>query len=83
MLDFVHLHLHTEYSLLDGATKIEDVFKIAKRAVHIAVVGYSHGVLPKPLCYFKYVFNFCSTVKQAVLCMQVQMNKIQHFILSY
>ena len=25
MTDFVHLHLHTEYSLLDGAAKVEDV----------------------------------------------------------
>ncbi len=27
--DFVHLHLHTEYSLLDGAIRIEDVIKRA------------------------------------------------------
>ena len=25
MTDFVHLHLHTEYSLLDGAAKVEDL----------------------------------------------------------
>lgn len=28
--DFVHLHLHTEYSLLDGAIRIEDLVKRAK-----------------------------------------------------
>ena len=27
---FTHLHLHTEYSLLDGAAKIKDVVKYAK-----------------------------------------------------
>ena len=27
MSDFVHLHLHTEYSLLDGATRIDKLFK--------------------------------------------------------
>ena len=25
MGEFVHLHLHTEYSLLDGATRIRDI----------------------------------------------------------
>ena len=30
MPDFVHLHVHTEYSLLDGATRIDDVFKACK-----------------------------------------------------
>ena len=25
MKDFVHLHLHTEYSLLDGACRIQDL----------------------------------------------------------
>ena len=30
MSDFVHLHLHTEYSLLDGATRIDKLFKTCK-----------------------------------------------------
>lgn len=30
MTDFVHLHLHTEYSLLDGAAKVEDLVKHMK-----------------------------------------------------
>ena len=25
MTDFVHLHVHTEYSLLDGMAKVEDL----------------------------------------------------------
>ena len=28
---FVHLHLHTEYSTLDGANRIPDVFQMAKK----------------------------------------------------
>jgi DNA polymerase-3 subunit alpha len=27
MADFVHLHLHTLYSLLDGAIRIKDLLK--------------------------------------------------------
>ena len=29
MTDFVHLHLHTEYSLLDGAAKVSDLIDYA------------------------------------------------------
>lgn len=29
MTDFVHLHLHTEYSLLDGAAKVDDLISYA------------------------------------------------------
>ena len=28
--DFVHLHVHTEYSLLDGANRIRDLVKKVK-----------------------------------------------------
>ncbi len=45
MPDFVHLHLHTEYSLLDGAAKIS---KIADKAIECgqsAVAITDHGVM--------------------------------------
>ncbi|HBT96110.1 MAG TPA: hypothetical protein DEB24_08615, partial [Coriobacteriia bacterium] len=29
-MDFIHLHNHTEYSMLDGATKVTDMAKKAK-----------------------------------------------------
>lgn len=37
MADFVHLHLHSEYSLLDGACRIKDIPAIAKENGHDAV----------------------------------------------
>src|SRR5678816_282539 len=40
---FVHLHLHTEYSTLDGATRIPDVFKKAKEFGMPAVGITDHG----------------------------------------
>ena len=43
MKDFVHLHLHTEYSLLDGATKIDKVFELAKEMGQSAVAITDHG----------------------------------------
>lgn len=45
MSGFVHLHLHSEYSLLDGACRISDIPKIAKENGHSAVAITDHGVL--------------------------------------
>ncbi len=43
MSDFVHLHLHTEYSLLDGATRIDNVFKAChKKGMHALAIT-DHG----------------------------------------
>lgn len=45
MADFVHLHLHSEYSLLDGACRIADIPAMAKNMGHSAVAITDHGVL--------------------------------------
>ena len=45
MGDFVHLHLHSEYSLLDGACRIADIPKRAREAGQSAVALTDHGVL--------------------------------------
>ncbi len=42
---FTHLHLHSEYSLLDGACRIGDIPKMAKAAGHDSVAITDHGVL--------------------------------------
>jgi DNA polymerase-3 subunit alpha len=41
--DFAHLHLHTEYSLLDGACKIPDVMEKVHAAKMPAVAMTDHG----------------------------------------
>ena len=43
MKDFVHLHLHTEYSILDGATRIDKLFGRAKELGQKAVAITDHG----------------------------------------
>ena len=43
MPEFVHLHLHTEYSLLDGATRIDKVFESCKRKGMKALAITDHG----------------------------------------
>ncbi len=42
---FVHLHLHSEYSLLDGACRIKDIVACAKSSGQSAVAITDHGVM--------------------------------------
>lgn len=53
MSDFVHLHLHSEYSLLDGACRIADIPKAAKAAGHDAVAITDHGVMYGTVAFFR------------------------------
>src|SRR5688572_22875126 len=43
MNDFVHLHLHTEYSLLDGACRIEELLDQAQKLGMPAMAVTEHG----------------------------------------
>lgn len=41
--EYVHLHVHSEYSLLDGAIRIGDLIKKAKKLGHQAIALTDHG----------------------------------------
>ncbi len=43
--DFVHLHLHTQYSLLDGAIRIDALLKRAKEYDMSAIAITDHGTM--------------------------------------
>lgn len=43
MQDFVHLHLHTEYSILDGATRVKSLFARCKELGQTACAITDHG----------------------------------------
>ena len=43
MTEFVHLHLHTEYSLLDGACRIDELIGQAERLAMPALAVTEHG----------------------------------------
>ena len=53
MTDFVHLHLHTEYSLLDGACRISDVVARAKALGQRALAVTDHGVMYGAVDFYK------------------------------
>ena len=45
MKSFVHLHVHTQYSLLDGASRIPELVKRAKALGQSALAITDHGVM--------------------------------------
>ena len=51
--EFVHLHLHSEYSLLDGAIRISDLPKLAKEAGHTAVALTDHGNMFGAVAFYR------------------------------
>ncbi len=53
MGEFVHLHLHSEYSLLDGACRVSEIPKAAKAAGHDAVAITDHGNLFGAYAFFR------------------------------
>jgi DNA polymerase-3 subunit alpha len=40
---FVHLHVHTEYSMLDGAARIDELFETAAQMGMPALATTDHG----------------------------------------
>ncbi|MBR6742668.1 MAG: DNA polymerase III subunit alpha [Clostridia bacterium] len=53
MNDFVHLHLHSEYSLLDGACRIKDIPKRALELGQTSVAITDHGVLYGAIDFYR------------------------------
>ncbi len=53
MSNFTHLHLHTEYSLLDGACRIGEVVSRAKSLGQTSLAITDHGVLYGAVAFYK------------------------------
>ncbi len=53
MREFVHLHLHSEYSLLDGACRVSDIPKTVIDCGQTAVAITDHGVMYGALKFWK------------------------------
>lgn len=51
--DYVHLHNHTQYSLLDGLTKLPALFNFAKETGMEAVAMTDHGTLSGAIDFYK------------------------------
>jgi DNA polymerase III subunit alpha len=53
MADFVHLHLHTEYSLLDGLSKIKKLIPLIKEQGSTACAITDHGNMYGAIEFYK------------------------------
>ena len=53
MGQFVHLHLHTEYSLLVGACRLTNIAKTAKELGQTAVAITDHGAMFGAIDFYK------------------------------
>ena len=52
-MSFVHLNVHTEYSLLDGACKIKNLVKAAKELSQPAIAITDHGCMYGVIDFYK------------------------------
>ena len=52
-MSFVHLHVHTEYSLLDGACRIGSMMERVKEMGQSAVAITDHGVMYGCIDFYK------------------------------
>jgi DNA polymerase-3 subunit alpha len=56
--DFVHLHVHTQYSLLDGTIRLDDLFQKAKEYQMPAVAMTDHGNLYGAIDFYKHAYQY-------------------------
>ena len=52
-MDFTHLHVHTEYSLLDGSNKIKELIARVKELGMDSVAITDHGVMYGVIDFYK------------------------------
>jgi DNA polymerase-3 subunit alpha len=64
--NFVHLHLHTQYSLLDGANRLEDLFARAKEFRMPALAITDHGSMFGALDFYQQALK--SGIKPIIGC---------------
>ncbi|MCD6353696.1 MAG: DNA polymerase III subunit alpha [Proteobacteria bacterium] len=56
--DFVHLHLHTQYSLLDGAIRLKDLFERAKGYHMPALAMTDHGNMFGAIEFYQMAYEY-------------------------
>ncbi len=53
VVDFVHLHVHTEYSLLDGASRVKKLVSYAKELGMKSLAITDHGTMYGTIAFYK------------------------------
>ena len=68
MAEFAHLHVHSEYSLLDGLSRIEDLVQRAKELGMDSLAITDHGVMYAALSFYQQARNATSSRSSGVRC---------------
>ena len=55
--EFVHLHVHTQYSLLDGMIRLEDLFKKAREYKMPAIAITDHGNMFGAIYFYQQAYK--------------------------
>lgn len=53
MTEFVHLHVHSQYSMLDGALKVKNLVKLVQKQGMNAVALTDHGNMFGAITFYK------------------------------
>ena len=77
-MSFVHLHVHTQYSILDGLSSIENLFKRASELGMPGIAITDHGNMYGVKEFFKYAGKF-PDVKPIIGC-EIYVSKADHTI---
>jgi DNA polymerase III subunit alpha len=56
--DFVHLHVHTQYSLLDGTIRLDDLLQKSKEYHMPAVAITDHGNLYGTIDFYRHAYKY-------------------------
>lgn len=56
-INFTHLHVHTEYSLLDGSSKIKELLNRTKELGMDSIAITDHGVMYGAIDFYKHALN--------------------------
>ncbi len=62
-MGFAHLHVHSEYSLLDGACRIGPLIERAKELGQTALAITDHGVMYGAVAFYKAVSGRSSAAR--------------------
>src|SRR5574344_1668088 len=63
--DFVHLHVHSEFSLLDGACRLDKLVDRAKELQFPALALTDHGTMSGAIDFFRMALGKAKSVDQA------------------
>ena len=69
MRNFVHLHVHTEYSLLDGSARISDLLDRCKELGMPGIAITDHGAMYGVVDFYKEAKKEVLNLLSAVKCM--------------